>query len=392
MSRGARLGAADRDRSARLLLDLVRIYSHSRREGAIAVRLARECEALGASVEIDEAGRAVGGETGNLVVRVRGSRPDATPLLLSAHMDTVIPGEGITPVVDGPLVRSDGRTILGGDDKAGCVIILETLRLLRERGLPHGDLEVVLTVCEEIGLLGAKALDAARLAARTGLVFDSEGAGLVYNRQPACDHLEFTVEGLAAHAGVSPERGISAIRIAAEGVAAMRLGRVDAGTTANIGSIEAGGPLNVVPNRAHLRVEVRALDEAALEGQCRHIRECLDTAAARHIMVLDGRRVEPRVTAMIARQYPAMHVAQEAPVFRLVQAAAARLGQRLEAASSCGSSDANILNARGIACVDLGTGMHDIHTAAEWMDLREMWAAIELTLEIVALQADVPRP
>ena len=149
----------------------------------------------------------------------------------------------------------------------------------------------MLTVCEEIGLLGAKALDAARLAARTGLVFDSEGAGLVYNRQPACDHLEFTVEGLAAHAGVSPERGISAIRIAAEGVAAMRLGRVDAGTTANIGSIEAGGPLNVVPNRAHLRVEVRALDEAALEGQCRHIRECLDTAAARHIMVPAVRHV-----------------------------------------------------------------------------------------------------
>ena len=380
-----RLGPSDRERAARLLLELIRIDSHSRREGAMAARLARECEALGVQAEVDDAGARVGGETGNLLVRVPGTRPDAPPLLLSAHMDTVVPGEGIVPVVDGHVVRTDGRTILGADDKAGCVIVLETIRLLREHRRPHGDLEVVFTVCEEVGLLGARAFDCTRLAARSGLVFDSEGVGLAYTRQPACDHLHFTVEGLEAHAGVAPERGISAIRIAAEAVAAMRLGRVDEATTANVGWIEGGGPVNVVPHRARLHAEARSLDEAALDAQCRHMRECIESAAARHATVLDGRRVEARVTTAIERQYPAMNVSPDAPIFRRVRDAAARLGQPLAAASSCGSSDANVFNARGIACVDLGTGMQRIHTLAEWIDLRGLWSATELAVEIAGL-------
>ena len=376
-----------RERLTDRFLELLRIDSHSRDEAEMADRLARRCIALGADVAIDDAGRAVGGNSGNLVARLPGTVRDAPPMMLSAHMDTVTPGKGVQPVVRGDIVRSDGTTVLGGDDKAGCAIILETVQVLQERQIPHGDLEIVFTVCEEVGLLGAKHLDCTSLAARQGLVFDSDGTGLVFTRQPACNHLTFTVHGVEAHAGVAPQQGISAIQVAAEGIGAMRLGRVDATTTANLGFIRGGSAMNVVPNLVRLDGEARSFDEQALEAQCRHMVHCLERAAARREVTIDGRPRRASVTARVERQYPAMDVPERAGVLTLVCEAARRLGRTLGTASSCGSSDANIFNARGIQCVDLSTGMRAIHTVHEWIDLRDMVATAELTVETIALNA-----
>ncbi len=352
----------------------------------MAERLGRELRDLGAEVWVDDAGAKVGGTTGNVLARVRGSAP-VPPLLLSAHMDTVIPGEGVKPVVDGDVIRSDGTTVLGGDDKSGCAIICEVLRVLRDDAVTHGDVEVAFTICEEVGLLGAKHLDVSGLTARTGLVLDSDAPGYLFTKAPASNHLTFDVHGLEAHAGMAPERGINAIQVAGEGLAAMRLGRIDDETTANIGIVSGGGAVNVVPKHVRLEGEARSHDETKLAAQCRHMQEALEAAAARHTIVVDGRDVRARVETVIERSYAAMNVPDAAPIVQLVLRAAQALGHSVESAPMGGGCDANVLNGRGFQVANLGTGMRDIHTVKEWLRVGDMVRTAEVIVEMLRLHA-----
>jgi tripeptide aminopeptidase len=376
------------ERMRQTFLDLVQIDSHSRHERRVAEYLKRRCEALGAEVEIDDAGEKVGGDTGNLIARFRGTVPDAPPFLFSSHMDTVTPGEGIRPIVEGDIIRSDGRTILGSDDKSGIAIILETIQTLRERAIPHPDLEVVFSICEEIGLLGAKHLDEKRLRARLGIVFDAEDPNEIFTRGPSGNHIEFRIHGLEAHAGIAPEQGISAIKIAAEAIAAMRLGRIDEETTANIGQIEGGRATNIIPNLVTLKGEARSLDERKLEEQTRHMVECVHRAAERYEVTLDGKTIRARVEETIERNYPALNVPDDARLVQLIKRAAERLGRQVKTVASGGGSDANFLNGKGIECVVVGTGMRAIHTVNEWIDIKDMRAAAELAIEVIRLHVE----
>jgi tripeptide aminopeptidase len=375
------------ERLTALFLELVRIDSHSRRERDVARRLERELASLGAEVWLDDAGDKVGGTVGNLMARCPGTAA-AEPLLLSAHMDTVAPGEGVRPIVEGDVIRSDGRTVLGGDDKSGLAIICEVLRTLAERGIPHGGVEIAFTICEEAGLLGAKHLDPSRLRARSGLVLDSDAPGHLFTRAPAADHLELVVHGLEAHAGMAPERGINAIQVAAEGLAAMRLGRIDELTTANVGVISGGTATNVVPNRVRVVGEARSHDEGRLAAQSEHMRRCMEEAAARHVLERDGERACARVEAAIARSYERLDVPDDAPIVRLAERAAAALGQALVARAAMGGGcDANVLNRRGFQVANLGTGMREIHTVKEWIRVSDMVRTAELIVEMVRLHA-----
>jgi tripeptide aminopeptidase len=374
------------DRLTALFLELVRIDSHSRQELAVAERLERELRTLGAEVWFDDAGAKVGGTVGNLLARVRGDA-DVEPLLLSAHMDTVVPGEGVKPIVEGDVIRSDGTTVLGGDDKSGCAIICEVLHVLAEQHLPHGDLEIAFTICEEVGLLGAKHLDVSRLRARSGLVLDSDAPGYLFTRAPAANHLEFVVHGLEAHAGMAPEEGISAIRVAAEGIAAMRLGRIDAETTANIGTVRGGAATNIVPNRVELHGEARSHDVAKLEAQCTHMRECLEAAAARHVVSRADGPFRAAVASRIVRSYEEMAVPDESPIVQLVFRAAAAIGAPVTSAAMGGGCDANVLNRRGFEVANLGTGMQRIHTVHEWLRVSDMVRTAAVITEMVRLRA-----
>ncbi|MBX5477812.1 MAG: M20/M25/M40 family metallo-hydrolase [Pyrinomonas methylaliphatogenes] len=376
------------ERMRQTFLDLVQIDSHSRHERRVAEYLKRRCEALGAEVEIDDAGEKVGGDTGNLIARFRGTVRDAPPFLFSSHMDTVTPGEGVRPIVEGDIIRSDGRTILGSDDKSGIAIILETIQTLRERAIPHPDIEVVFSICEEIGLLGAKHLDEKRLRARLGIVFDAEDPNEIFTRGPSGNHIEFRIHGLEAHAGIAPEQGISAIKIAAEAIAAMRLGRIDEETTANIGQIEGGRATNIIPNLVTLKGEARSLDERKLEEQTRHMVECVHRAAERYEVTLDGKTIRARVEETIERNYPALNVPDDARLVQLIKRAAERLGRQVKTVASGGGSDANFLNGKGIECVVVGTGMRAIHTVNEWIDLKDMRAAAELAIEVIRLHVE----
>ena len=374
-----------RERLTALFLELVRIDSHSRREADVARRLERELAALGAEVWFDDAGAKVGGNVGNLLARVPGGVA-AAPLLLCAHMDTVVPGEGVGPIVEDDVIRSDGRTVLGGDDKSGLAIICEVLHTLAEHRIPHGDIEIVFTICEEFGLLGAKHLDVSRLRARSGLVLDSDASGYLFTRAPAANRLEFVVHGLEAHAGMAPERGINAIQVAAEGLAVMRLGRIDEETTANVGLIEGGRAANIVPNAVRLRGEARSHDEAKLAAQSEHMRRCLEEAAARHVVTRDGTTVHARVEATIARDYESMSVPDAAPIVQLAFRAAAALGTQMTSAAMGGGCDANILNRRGFQVANLGTGMQNIHTINEWVRVSDMVQAAAVITEMVRLR------
>ena len=376
----------DKTRLKERVLELVQIDSLSRKERAIALRLKEILEALGGVVFMDDAGTAVGGEVGNLVAHFDGNVAGAEPLLLSAHMDTVGPGEGVTPVVDGDVIRSDGRTVLGGDDKSGLAIILEVLQAIREEALSHGHIDVVFTICEEVGLLGAKHLDLSLVRAKTGLVLDSDSIGFLITKAPAVNHLEFEVHGLEAHAGICPERGISAIQVASRGITAMRLGRIDEDTTANLGLVSGGTAVNIVPNRVTLTGEVRSHDEEKLERQTQSMVACLQDAAAGVTQELDGRLHEARVEFRIRREYDRMDVSLETAIVRRVHEAAHNLGLAVDTVAKGGGCDANIFNKRGLQVANLASGMREIHTVHEWLDVNDLVTAARIIHEVVRLE------
>jgi len=379
----------NQERIKNLLLELVQIDSHSRKERDVAERIKKYCEEMGAQVEIDDAGEKVGGNSGNVVARFPGTIPGAETIMMSAHMDTVVPGEGVKPIVDGDIIRSDGTTVLGGDDKSGCAVIIEVIRCLQEQKIPYAPIEAIFSICEEVGLLGAKHVDVSKLNAKYGLVFDSDDPGFLFTKGPSSNELVFKVYGLESHAGVAPEDGISAIKIAAEAIAAMKLGRIDEETTANIGIIEGGKATNIITNYVYLKGETRSRSESKLDDQTEHMIKCFKDAAAKYEVTVEGVTTKGRVEATAEREYSAMDVPEDSRVVQLVYQAAARLGQKVEVMSSGGGCDANIFNKRGIECANFGTGMRAIHTVKEWLDVKDMYASAEMTLEVMKVNGEL---
>jgi len=348
-----------------LLLALCSIDSESREEREVALHLKGVMESIGAQVEIDGAGEAVGGNTGNVICRIPANSPDAPPIFLAAHMDTVVPGKGVSPVLEGNIIRSNGKTVLGGDDKSGCAIIAEVCQVMVEQNLPHGGIEAVFTICEEVGLLGAKYLDVSKLKSKYGLVLDSDDIGFLFTQAPASDKMKWTIYGLEAHAAMAPEQGMSAIKIASEAIANMKLGRVNKQTVANVGSIHGGGPDNVVPNR--------------------HMDECFREAASRYKVTINGVEKAARVETEIHREYDTMNVSADSTIVKLVLEAANNLHHKVETLSMMGGCDANVLNRKGLESANLGTGMRAIHTVNEWLDLNDLYKSAGVVLEIVRL-------
>ncbi|HEX2916305.1 MAG TPA: M20/M25/M40 family metallo-hydrolase [Chloroflexia bacterium] len=368
-----------------LLIALCSIPSESREEREVALKLKETMEAIGATVEVDGAGEAVGGNTGNVICRIPATDPSAPPIFLAAHMDTVVPGKDVGPVLDGNILRSNGKTVLGGDDKSGCAIIAEVCTVMQEQNLPHGGIEAVFTICEEVGLLGAKHLDISRLKSKYGLVLDSDDIGFLFTQAPASEKMEWTIYGLEAHAAMAPEKGISAIKVAADAISRMKLGKVDSETVANIGTIRGGERDNIVPNKVVVTAEARSLKIAKLDAQTRHMDECFREAAAQYEVNVDGKLVKARVESKMHREYDQMDVSADSPIVQLVLQAANNLHHKVEPMPMMGGCDANVLNQKGLVSANLGTGMRAIHTVNEWLDLRDLNQAAAIVLEIVKL-------
>jgi tripeptide aminopeptidase len=355
----------DQDRLLDTFVTLVRIDSPSGQEAEVGAELARRLRALDMKVRVEEIGNVLGRW-----------QNDGVPLLLSAHMDTVAPGTGIKPVVNDGVICSDGTTILGADDKSGVAVILEVLTVLHEQGRRPAA-EVVFSVAEETGLLGAKAVDVEWFRAREALVLDSGGPlnHIIYGA-PSSDKVDATVHGRAAHAGSNPEDGINAIQIASQAIANMPLGRIDDETTSNIGIIRGGEAVNVVPDRVRIRGEARSHDETKLDAQIAAMRGALKDATAAH----SGARLELE----IRRTYRAYRLAQDTALIQRIAAALAAMGEPApEFRLSGGGSDANILNKRGVTAVPISTGMQSVHTNQESILLSGMVRCAELVMRLL---------
>ncbi len=368
-------------------IQLAGIESPSRQEGPLAEIVAKIfSQEFGTEVLEDSSKGQTGSQTGNLIIRIPG-KVNAPPVFFNAHLDTVEPCRGIHVLFKDGIFTSDGTTILGADDKAAIAILIEAARVLKETGLPHPPMEYVFTVCEEIGLLGAKALDTGLLQARAGYALDSIDPEVIINQAPCATRFTVKIIGRAAHAGLNPEHGINSIRLAAEAIARIPMGRLDPDTTANIGLIRGGKATNIVPAEVIVEGEVRSHREERL-------REVQDKILATFYKVVRENRSEnstgripepllPLAQTEVRNDYPLMSVSEEHPLVTTAYNAAKSLGRNLRHEKTGGGSDANVFNGKGIATVIMGIGMQKVHTTEEYIRLDDMVSTTELVLEII---------
>ncbi len=363
-------------------IELVRIDSESLNEKNIADELEKKLKALGLDVWRDNAGEKFGGNAGNVMGRLKGNT-NGEALLFAAHMDTVKPGNGVKPVVENDIIKSDGTTVLGGDDKSGIVAILEAIRVIEENNIKHGDIEVLFTFGEEIGLLGAKTVDTSKFRAKQGFALDSEDVSYIVYKAPAQNSIEFEIFGKESHAGVAPEKGISAIEIAADAINRMKLGRIDAETTANIGVIEGGRATNIVTGYVKMKGEARSHNLDKLERQTRSMIEAVWDAVERSKRYSGGELMIARSKETVSREYDRISVDKNELSARLAYRAVNEVGLKAQFVEMGGGSDANILNGKGIKMVILGTGMSNVHTKEEYIKIDDMVNITEVVLNII---------
>jgi len=374
------------DRLTDYTMDLITIDSPSKQEKEVAMKLKYDMEQIGAQCSFDSADEKVGGNVGNLTVKVKGNT-DAPPFFFSSHMDTVSPGIGIKPHIKEGIMRSNGTTILGSDDKSGIAIIVEVIKSLKENNIPHGDIEVAFTICEEIGLLGAKYYDINNISAKHGIVLDSSTPDRLVLRCPSAEELNFTVHGIEAHAGLCPQDGISAIKVASDAISTMTFGRIDHETTSNIGIIKGGIATNIVTGKVEVVGEVRSHDEQKLKSQVCHMTECFMNSAKKYKIVLDGKQLEAKVEVRTERSYDRMDVGDDSFITKLVLKAVQNLRHKVKLHTTGGGCDANYFNKFGLSCANLGTGMYEIHTVNEYLVLEEQQRCAKIMLETVKLNA-----
>ena len=364
----------DRERLYARFMELCRIDSEPAGERLLADRLTEILLGLGCTVTEDDAGEKIGGTAGNLIARLEGAGA-GEPLLFSCHMDRVAPGAGVKPRIEGEYIVSDGATVLGADDAAGLAAVLEGLSVLREQDVPHPPIEIVFSAAEELALLGSRHLSVERLSARCCFVLDASGpVGEIVVQAPEQAKIDAVFHGRSAHAGFAPEEGISAIQMAAAAVSRMKLLRIDPETTANVGSISASGPTNIVADRCELRAEARSLDPVKLRAQVAAMTAALEGAAREF-----GGSVELEVVTC----YPAYRLGADAEPVRRAARAARRIGLPVRLKSTGGGSDANIFNSRGIPAVVLSCGYEKVHTTAERIALSQLALLAEWLVAIV---------
>lgn len=368
---------------ARLLeefFELVQIDSETKDEREIANVLIEKMKDLGFEVFEDDSAERTGHGAGNLIASLKGTVDDADTIYFTCHMDTVVPGLGIKPELrDDGYVYSDGTTILGADDKAGIAALFEMIRAVKESNLPYGDIQFIITVGEESGLVGAKELDFSLITAKYGYAVDSTGkVGGIVTSAPHQAKLWTTIRGKTAHAGVAPEKGISAITIAAKSIAAMTLGRIDAETTANIGSFQGGKATNIVCDEVKIVAEARSIQPEKLTKQTEHMVQVFQQTAKKM-----GGQAETEVQIM----YPGFHFGEQDQVVQIAMKAVRNIGRTPELLTSGGGSDGNIFNGAGIPTVTLSVGYEEIHTKNERMPVEELNKLTELLLEIVHVTA-----
>ncbi len=345
--------------------------SESGSERSFCELIEQELSALGLEVKRGEVGEKCGSNGFNLYAFLPG---DGEPLLLSAHLDTVSPGVGIRPVIEDGVIRSSGDTILGADDKSGVAAILEALETVQEGGLAHRPVEVLFSICEELGLLGAKYADYSLFHSKQAIVFDSSANGAVVNRSPANVVLHIAFQGKSAHAGVAPEQGIHALKAAAEAVSHIPCGHVDELTVMNVANFLAPGKTNVVPAQASFDMEIRSFEEETLQKHLRETEQAVKDACE---------KFGTQYTLSLDRHSDVLYVPEDCKLVTDLFEVYRRLGAEPFCKSTYGGCDATWLFANGIDAVNVGTGMTNAHSTSELIAVSDLERTASLVVEML---------
>jgi len=375
-------------------LAMVQIDSPSKNERGMADWLTEKLRSLDCEVTEDDAGKQTGGNAGNLRVTLKGNA-DVEPLLFSAHMDTVQPANGVVPVIEDGVIRTKSDTVLGSDDKAGIACIVQLARLAKAQpDVPRGDLEFSIHISEEIGLLGAKTVDTSQFRSKTGFVLDDSSVFKVNTGSPGAVRLNYTGHGKASHAGVAPEKGISALKVASEALAKMNFGRIDEETTANVGSIEGGTMSNIVTDKVTMKAEARSHNPEKLKAQVAHMNACFEEVCkawqekTKHLWEGTDEGPLPRWELDQADDYAPVKFSVDDYAVKLPMAAGRSLGWEMGTKVSGGGTDGSILTHKGIPCVVLGVGMKDIHSTKENIAIADLNDAAKLCSTVVTIHAN----
>jgi len=361
-------------------IELASIDAESLHEYDLSMALQKKFAAVGVSLQEDDIAEKIGGNAGNLLGRLEGE-PGINPIFFMGHMDRVKPGNNVKPIYQDEIIKSSGDTVLGADDLIACVALLEACRIIGAEKLDHPAIEMIFTVAEEVGLQGAKNFDFAGLQSDFGFAIDSDGPiGTIVVQGGYHFSIRAEITGKTAHAGIEPEKGISAIKVASDAISKMRLGRIDDATTANIGTINGGTAANIIPGKIVMEGEVRSLERDKAQAIAEEMRQHLEKAAGTY---------HASVNIEIDESYAGFIIDDTEPVFVLAEKAAKMVGINPIKKSSCGGSDVNIVNASGKRAVNLGAGYKKIHSTYEFIAVSDMVSLTQYILAIITQAAAV---
>ena len=342
-------------------INMVKIASPSLNERKIADYVINELTALGLEVYEDEAGKKIGGNTGNIIGILRS--PGKKKVMLSAHMDTVLPCENIKPVIEDGVIKSDGTTILGGDDKAGIANIIEAIKVLKEQKFDHPEIIVVCSVAEELGLLGAKNLDVDKYAPDYSFILDSGGkAGVAIVQTPFTARGEIVVIGKSAHAGISPEKGVNALTVAAHAITKLKLGRIDS---------EA---INIVMPEVTLKYEARSFSGEKLETLLKETEDVFKAIT---------KKFGAKYIDKVDKGYSGYNLKSDEDIVKVFEKACESTGVSCVTKSTGGGSDSNIYSEKGYKAMTIGVGMSKVHTTEEYIEIEDLYTTTKLVVELL---------
>ena len=359
----------NKERLLKTFIELAEISSPSWHEKQVMDYLIKRFKKLGAVCTPYKCG-----ESCNLLIKISGNK-SITPVLFSGHMDTVGPCENIKVVVTDTKIASDGATVLGGDDKAAIAAFIEAFEYVKEKKIQHGDVEILLSCAEELGLKGIKGFDLSLLKSKFGFVFDSSGdIGRIIVKAPYHSNMKVQIKGRASHAGMAPEKGINAIRVLSEIIATLPNGRIDDETTINIGVISGGRATNIVPEAAVCDLEVRSIQKSKMLDVEKEVRRTVKNICSKY-----------GAKASIERslEYEGFIIKKDDPVSIITAKAMKKIGLKPVFVSMGGGSDTNIINRSSVRAINLSCGMQKIHSAEEYIMIKDLITVTKLVLSIL---------
>ena len=356
-------------------LDLALIDGASGNERLVADFLKSKLSELGLNVKEDNANKTFNGNAGNVIAHYPGTNKDMLPYFIAAHMDSIAPTKNLKPVFTNGVIRSDGTTILGADDRVGVAVVLETITYIVKNKIETGPIQIILTVGEEIGMFGSKNLTFDMVNSRFGFVFDSSASpGSIIVSAPSSTHFIVKVLGKAAHAAVNPEQGINAIKIASDAITKLKTGKISETCTMNFGLINGGKAINIVPDQVIIEGDVRSLVNEESISKIEELKDTFNKSALKF-----GGKVEFK----FIKKYETFNLSLDSNVVQIAMNAIKEIGLNPKPIKYPGGSDANIFNKMGIPTVNLGLGYKNVHSKNESISIQNLELSAKIGISIV---------